>query len=320
VYLSFKVDGTPEYGELVVATPEQARALVGVAKANGYDFIKVYNNLAPDVFKAFVDEGRKQGLPVVGHGVTRVGIEKQLAEGQVMVAHAEEYFYTVFFQPGADVGSKPPRLDQIPGAIAFTKKYHAFVTADLNTYATIARQWGKPDVVTGFLAMPSARYLDPDQRVYWRYEGYAKKSGSLDARVRFLKIFIKDMADAGIPLIAGTDTPSIPGLVPGYSLRQDLHALEDAGLTRFQTLSTATRTAGDFIAQTKPGEQHFGTIAVGNRADLLLCATNPLSDLSAIDAPLGVMAKGRWYDAAALKNLLDGVAKKYSAAALPDSQ
>jgi hypothetical protein len=318
VYLSLKVDGTPEYGELVVATPEQARALVGIAKTNGYDFIKVYNNLAPDVFKAFVDEGRKQGIPVVGHGVTRVGIEKQLAEGQVMVAHAEEYFYTVFFPPGADVGTAPPRLDQIPAAIAFTKKYGAYVTADLNTYATIAAQWGKPDVVAGFLAMPTVRYLDPDERVDWRYGGYEKRSGSLDARLEFLKVFIKAMADASVPLIAGTDAPGIPGLVPGFSLHQDLHALEKAGLSRFQVLSAATRTPGAFIAQSKPGEQHFGTVAAGNRADLVFCASNPLENLSSLDAPLGVMAKGHWYDAAALKALLDGVAEKYRAAEQPD--
>jgi hypothetical protein len=318
VYLALRVDGTPEYGQLVVTTPEQARALVGIAKTNGYDFIKVYNNLAPDVFTAFVDEGRKQGIPVIGHGVTRVGIERQLAEGQIMVAHAEEYFYTVFFPPGADVGTIAPRLDQIPAAIAFTKKSGAYVTADLNTYATIAAQWGKPDVVAGFLAMPTVRYLDPDESVDWRYGGYEKRSGSLEARLEFLKAFIKAMANSGVPLIAGTDAPGIPGLVPGFSLHQDLHALEAAGLNRFQVLSAATRTPGVFIAQSKPGEQHFGTIATGNRADLVLCASNPLENLSSLDAPLGVMAKGHWYDAAALKALLDGVAEKYRAAEQPD--
>jgi hypothetical protein len=52
VYLSLRVDGTPEYGELVVVSPEQARAVVELAKVNGYDFIKVYNNLSPAVFEA----------------------------------------------------------------------------------------------------------------------------------------------------------------------------------------------------------------------------------------------------------------------------
>jgi hypothetical protein len=315
--LSLRVDGTPEFGQLVVTTPAQARAVVGLAKTNGYDFIKVYNNLSPDVFEAFVDEGKKQGLPVIGHGVTRVGIEGQLAAGQLMIAHAEEYLYTVFFPAGADVGNRAPRLDQIPAAVAFTKRYGAFVTADLNTYATIAQQWGKPEVVSGFLAMPTSRYLDPDDRIAWRAGGYDTRTGSLDARLAFLKEFIKALDKAGVPLIAGTDTPSLPGLVPGFSLHQDLRALEATGLSRFEVLSSATRIPGQFIAKAKPGAQRFGTIDAGNRSDLILSSTNPLEDLSTLEHPLGVMSQGRWYSSEELISRLNGVAEKYQAAQWP---
>lgn len=314
VYLSLRVDGTPEFGQLVVTSPAQARAVVGLAKTNGYDFIKVYNNLSPDVFAAFIDEGKKQNIPVLGHGVTRVGIERQLAAGQLMVAHAEEYLYTVFFPAGADVGNQAPRVDQIPAAVAFTKRYGAFVTADLNTYGTIAQQWGKPDVVKGFLAMPSSRYLDPDDRIACRSGGYDTRSGSLDARLEFLKKFIVALEKAGVPLIAGTDAPSIPGLVPGFSLHQDLHALEAAGLSRFEALSTATRIPGQFVATAKQGAQRFGTVAIGNRADLILSSANPLEDISTLEHPLGVMADGHWYSSPELISRLNGVAKKYQAA------
>jgi len=317
VYLALRVDGTPEYGQLVVTSPEQAREVVDLAKTNGYDFIKVYNNLAPDVFQAFVEAGKREGLPVVGHGVTRVGIERQLAAGQLMVAHAEEYLYTAFFPAGVDVGNRAPRTDQIPNAIAFTKKSGAFVTTDLNSYATIARQWGHPDVVKGYLAMPSVRFLDPDDRIAWRYGGYDKRSGNLDERLAFLTTFTKALSDAGIPIVSGTDTPSLPGLVPGFSLHQNLRALEQAGLTRFQALSTATRTPGQMIAVAKPGSQCFGIVAIGCRADLILSSENPLESLATLENPTGVMAAGHWHDAADLKQLLEDVADKYRQASLP---
>lgn len=316
-YLALRVDGTPEFGQLVVTSPAQARAVVGLARTNGYDFIKAYDNLSPEVFQAFVDEGKRQGLPVVGHSVSRVGIERQLAEGQLLVAHAEEYLYSVFFPAGADVGNRAPRLEQIPAAVAFTKHDGAFVTADLNTYATIARQWGHPEVVKAFMAMPTTRYLDPDDRIAWRAGGYETRSGSLDARLAFLGKFIKALDDAGVPLVTGTDTPSLPGLVPGFSLHQDLHALEQAGLSRFEVLSAATRLPGQLIATAKPGAQHFGTVTVGNRADLVLSAANPLDDLSTLEHPLGVMAAGHWHGAADLAALLEGVAAKYRAAQWP---
>ena len=316
-YSSFIVDGTPEYGQFVVTTPDQARGLVGTLKANGYDFIKVYNNLAPDSFQAFIDEGRAQGIPVIGHGLTQVGLEKQFAAGQPMVAHTEEYFYTVFFPAGVDVGTQAPKPDQIPAAIAFTKRYGAYVTADLNTYATIARQWGKPEVVTEYLKAPEVRYLDPYDRVAWRTSDYAERKGNLDDRVAFLKVFTKALSDAGVPLITGTDAPAIPGLAPGFSLHQDLHRLEAAGLSRYQVLTAATRTPGEFIARTKPGGLPFGTVTVGARADMVLSAANPLDDLSTLEKPLGVMGHGRWYSAEALKALMDGVAAKYQAATAP---
>ena len=317
VYAGFMVDGSPEYGNLFVSTPEEARAVARIARTNGYDFIKVYNNLTPECFQALLDAGRDQGLPVIGHGVSQVGLERQLAAGQLLVAHTEEYIYTVFFPPGSDSGTRPPKLEQIPAAIAFTKRSGAFVTADLITYTTIASQWGKPATVDRFMKLPEVRYLDLADRVRWLDSDYAQRPGDIQERLAFLKVFTKSMADAGIPLVTGTDAPVIPGLVPGFSLHQDLHALEQAGLTRYQVLSAATRTPGELLARAKPTEQHFGTVAAGNRADLILTAENPLDDLATLGKPLGVMAQGRWRDAPQLQGLLDSVARKYQAATHP---
>jgi hypothetical protein len=67
------------------------------------------------------------------------------------------------------------------------------------------------------------------------------------------------------------------------------------------------------IRRSIPGSEHFGTIAVGNRADLILSARNPLDDLSTLRRPLGVMANGKWYSQIDLQTLLDQVAKEYAA-------
>lgn len=312
VYAALVVDGGARYGHLMVTTPAEARAVVGLAKTNGYDFIKVYNDLSPECFDALIREGARLGMPVVGHGVTRVGLRRQLAAGQLMVAHTEEFLYTVFSQTASS--SQAPPLDEIPPVVAFIKRHHAFVTADLNTYATIARQWGRPAVVEAMLQAPEVRYLAPEDRIAWRSEDYASRSGDLAQRVAFLKRFTKAMDEAGVPLIAGTDTPGIPGLVPGFSLHDDLDALVGAGLSPYAALSTATRTPGQMIARAKPGETPFGVVAVGRRADLVLTSGDPLQDLSVLRRPLGVMAGGKWYAAGDLQALLDGVAATYDEA------
>jgi hypothetical protein len=253
VYVSFLVDGSPRYNNFFVTTPDEARALVRLAKTNGYDFIKVYNDLSTDCFQALIEEGKLQHMPVIGHGVSAVGLRRQLDAGQVMVAHTEEFLYTVFYDPNHIPDEGAPDPAQIPGVIDFVLHDKAFVTADLNTYATIARQWGKPEAGADFLRMPEVRYLAPRSRLVWARASYQTRKGSVDARLAFLQRFTKAMSDAGVPLIAGTDAPNIAGLVPGFSLHDDLHALEEAGLSRYQVLSTATRTAGEFLRRSLPG-------------------------------------------------------------------
>lgn len=310
VYTSFLVDGSTDYNGFVIKTPAEARAIVGLAKTNNYDFIKVYVGLAPEVFSALADEGRRMGLPLVGHGVYAVRLERQLAEGQVLIAHAEEFFYTFFTPPGVDESDTPPDPSRIASAVALAKKYHTTVTADLATYAAIAHQIGRPDVLASYLARPESAYLSPNDRLAWQTSGYLDKTAKLAAKLGFLKLLVKAMANADVELVAGTDTPAVPGMLPGFSLHDDLDELEAAGLSRFQTLSSATRAPGAFIHRTKGGDP-FGIVAPNYRADLILSDDNPLATLATLRTPIGVMVAGQWRDAAALKALTDQVRESY---------
>jgi hypothetical protein len=321
VYVGLLVDGSAQFGTLFVTKPAEARAIVQIAKTNGYDFIKVYNDLSPACFQAIIEEGRRLHLSIIGHGITRVGLEKQIAMGQIMVAHTEEFLYTVFSHPDLSTSNPaildptPPNPADIPRVVSFLKLERAFVTADLNTYATIARQWGKPEVLRSIMQSPELRYLSPMRRINWSKSGYAEHPGNVDGNLAFLQRFTKSMADGGVLLITGTDAPSIPGLIPGVSLHEDMDRLEAAGLSRYQIMAAATRTPGELIRRSVPASDSFGTIAVGNRADLVLTAGNPLEDLSTLRKPLGVMANGKWYSQSDLQALLDQVATEYRDAA-----
>jgi hypothetical protein len=313
-YVGFLVDGSTDYNGFIIKTPAEARAIVGLAKTNGYDFIKVYVGLSTEVFSALADEGRRLGMPLIGHGVYAVRLERQLAEGQVLVAHAEEFFYTFFTPPGVEESDTPPDPSRIPSAVALVKKYNTTVTADLVTYAAIAHQIGRPDVVAAFLARPETAYLSPNDRLAWQRSRYVEKTAKLVPKLAFLRLLVKAMADGGVELVAGTDAPGVPGTMPGFSLHDDLDELEASGLTRFQAMSTATRAPGALIRRTKGGEP-FGVVAPGYRADLILSAGNPLASLATLRTPVGVMVQGQWRDATALKALTDKVRESYRRAA-----
>jgi imidazolonepropionase-like amidohydrolase len=144
----------------------------------------------------------------------------------------------------------------------------------------------------------------------WQSSGYVNKTAKLGPKLAFLRMLVKAMADADVELLAGTDAPTIPGILPGFSLHDSLGDLETSGLTRFQALSTATRAPGAFIHRTKGGDP-FGIVAPGYRADLILSERNPLATLATLRTPMGVMVKGQWRDAAALKVLTDNIRQSY---------
>jgi imidazolonepropionase-like amidohydrolase len=53
------------------------------------------------------------------------------------------------------------------------------------------------------------------------------------------------------------------------------------------------------------GEGDFGTVEVGNRADLILVNRNPLEDVRNIRDLRGVMVAGRWYEKTELQKMIN---------------
>lgn len=315
VYISWLVDGVPDYNGLLLKTPAQARAFPALAKAQGYDFIKVYVGLRPKVYSALAQAAKVAGTPLVGHGVYDVRIDRQLAQGQVMIAHLEEFFYSYLFPPPAKngFGENLPPESRIADAVALVKNYDATVTADPLTYRTIALIANHPERGPAIFANPQFELLPHQRRIQWLSSDYFAKTAKLLPRADYDRRLLKAFADGGVRLILGTDAPTIPGLFPGSSVHDQLGEMRAAGLSPFQALTTATAAPGDFIVKTK-GEMPFGRVIPGDRADLILTAANPLVNLDTLRRPLGVMAAGNWRDAAALQVLLGDVRSHYRAA------
>jgi len=287
IFVGYYIDGPNGPPGRAITSAEDGRNAARSAKAAGFDFIKAYNSIPESAFVALAEEARVQGIALTGHGVRSVGLQRGFALGQVMVAHGEEYLYTHFGRV-----EDSTRFGEVAG---WTKRSGAYVLPNLSAYVGIARQWGKPAVVDTLLGLPEARFLDPVWRSRWRTRDYVRRQGSLDARVVFLKKFIKVLSDSGVPLLAGTDSPTIPGLFPGPSIVDDLTLLVDAGLTPYQALVTATRTPGEFLSKYVRGADRTGTVAVGSRADMVVLRNNPLENLQRLRNPSGVMARGHWF-------------------------
>ena len=104
---------------------------------------------------------------------------------------------------------------------------------------------------------------------------------------------------AGVPLLAGTDTPAGVDVTPGISLHLELQRFVDAGLTPLDALQTATINPARFLGKTSD----FGSVERGRIADLLILRANPLENIADTLKVRTTIKNGRVYK---VEDLLKG--------------
>jgi imidazolonepropionase-like amidohydrolase len=271
--LAAMIDGTspiwPVGMSRVAAAPADGRQAVRDAKAEGYDLIKVYERLDLETFLAIVDEARRLGMRVTGH-LPQNGkqlTEQFFAPGFGMIAHAEELAQQ----------TSPPAIDLIDEYAAWAKRNGTWLTATLTVDERIVEMMSKPETLKTRpellhthtrlqkMATDSNRYLQ---------DVTPKRIEAVQRIVEFNRQLIPAFAKAGVPIVAGTDA-LVPGVVPGFSLHDELALLAGAGLTNRQVLESATRLPAEWLGTI----DDRGEIVVGKRADLLLLDRDPLQHI-----------------------------------------
>jgi imidazolonepropionase-like amidohydrolase len=293
------LDGDPPYRKIntVVRTTAEARAVVERQRAEGYDFIKVYQNLSPEVYREIVRAARAQGIPVTGHIPTAVGLEGVLVSGQLGVDHVGQFM---------GEGS-PAVLAQRVRSVGVS------VTTTLVMLRLAFTLRGAPELMDSLLARPETRYLSPATCQFWRDAPYLKAGRMPDAMERFREAqeLVRAFNAAGVRLMLGTDT-GLWGNPPGFSALEELGLLVESGLTPYQALRAGTATPAEFLNRYVRGARQPGPIAEGNRADLLLLQANPLEDVGNLAKRSGVMSRGRWLSQAQLDWLMEELARGYA--------
>lgn len=291
-------------------TAAEAVRLVGGQAAAGYDGVKIYNQVGRAEYPALVAEAKGKGLLLMGHVAREPGFGATLAAGQ-SIAHVEELTYT-FFNPQGDGEDAHVVYDEarIPEAVRLTAAAGVFVTPTLSMYRDIVRQ---ATDLERYLAGPRLALLPP-----WLREGLGPRANRyanrwdaeglrrLEVSLAFQRRLVKALHDGGVPLLAGTDATVI-GPVAGFSLADELDELVKSGLTPFQALRTATVHPARYLRRTDAG-----TIAVGQRADLVLLSADPLADIGAVRQVEGVVVAGRYHDRAELAARVEALPATYA--------
>ena len=277
--------GAKAFGHVTAETPEEGRAAVQRYHAAGFEQIKLYTYLSPEVVKAIADEAHRLGMTVTGHVpqalTTRAGIEA----GMDQINHLN-YVTSMLRAPGA-TGAPDLQSDTAKQAIQFLIDHHTVVdpTASWGEMGGHSKDVPVEAFEPGILAAPAI--LDAKFRAMEN----ASTADQMHARMAQTETVIAALYHAGVTIVAGSDT----GLV-AYGLHRELEIYNEAGLSPLEVIQLATIGS----ARAMGLDRDSGTVEAGKRADLILVDGDPLKDLKNLRRVTRVVADGRVYDAAVL--------------------
>lgn len=275
VLLAGLVDGDDPggFGNVIAGTPEQGRAIVERYNAAGFNQMKLYTVLQPEVAKAIIARAHELGMTVTGHIPTSLGLTKAVEAGMDHVAHLPI--------------NGDPQSPQTRATIEMLAKRKTVLDPTLpwNELLGHAPETPLESFEPGFAHAPPALLAN------YRSVKNATDAATAKRRVRESEMMVKALFDAGVPIVAGTD-----GGLPGYSLLRSLEMYVEAGMTPMQAIGSATRVAAESMGLAKDS----GTIEVGKRADLIVLNADPLVNIANIRQLRFVVANGRVLEPAKL--------------------
>lgn len=298
------------------SSPERAAGWVRKYHAAGADFIKTNQFISREVFDAIVATAKEEGIPVMGHVSQDVGVEYYLNAGAT-IQHTTEI---APFLSQAEIYDDPLQEfdlllvdEKLPELVELYRRNGGSFTPTLYLMNFVSFHQDM-DLFAAYYARPELKLMppmerqgaeNPDKNFVVQY--FKGKEDYVEKFRAFEKKLVMALYEAGVPILAGTDVTSVPGMIYGDSLQTELGMLVQAGLTPYQALDAATRAPALAMGDL----DEWGTIEVGKRADMVLLSANPLEDISNTRQIEGVMARGNWLPQSKIQEMLSEIPASY---------
>jgi imidazolonepropionase-like amidohydrolase len=299
---------------VAIATPEDGRRAVANLKRQGADFIKLQSLIPREAVFAIAEEAKKQEIAFEGHVPDAVRASEMSEAGMKSFEHLIGIFEGS--SPGEDEFLKGNKMEG-----KFLTTYDPARAASLAALLAKNQTWQCPTLVwerggnlidvSDFSKDERVKYVPAawKNKTWKRFtdeitQGYG--TDDLATRKKFIEKELEIVGmlhKAGVPFLAGTDTPAGVHIFPGYSLHEELQRFVAAGFTPLEALQTATINPARFFRM----EGQAGTVEKGKFADLVLLSADPLEDIANTQKIAAVIANGRYYRRADLDKMLGRV-------------
>jgi len=302
-----------------VGSAEEARSAVDLLQNRGADFIKVIQ-LSREAYFAVAAESKKDGITFAGHIPSDVTASEASAAGQKSIEHI--IYSNLALDCSSQAADLRRRLQQAAAkrdgsdAAAFDDADKTFSPQKAAAlWATFVRNgtWVTPTLYP-ISILAHAPQLSPGDPLLafvpaalqkeWRPTGPLSQKELADAawwerQYENDRKLTGDMHRAGVRLLAGSD--SLDRFVfPGSSLHYELKELVAAGLTPQEALQTATQNPAEFFSR-----KDIGTIAAGQRADMVLLDADPTQKIENTQKISAVVLAGQLLPRPDLNALLE---------------
>ena len=306
----------PQLGPRLLPDVASVTKILNEHEQNGYDVIKIHQDLPFDVYDALIKEAKKRGIRITGHSQRQMALKQSLRMNSI--EHAEEFLYVSkdgfgsiaadffeflpqFYKHSHQLKSpeyRKPMIEQF-------SRSGVYLDPTLSIYEMIGTWLGnasfakhQQDPLVNYIPKKTRDYYLSESNRY-RPDNFPLSKMYMDESLSTLQTIVKELHQAGVPLILGTD--SFGTLVPGFSIHNELQLLVDAGLSPFEALRTGTVNVARYLNE----YEKAGTIEKGKRADFVLLSANPLDDIKNTQQINGVFTHGNWLPKKRLGEMLE---------------
>ena len=280
---------------LLVRTPAEAQAAVDSVAAHGATFVKLYEQLSPEAYRAATARARKRHLRVMtdlgmmetrGLDGAQVDALQAMQAGVQSIEHASGY--ALAYQRLGGDPTKPLNTKLVDQLAQATVRSRTALVPTLSVfYGTVQPDSARRELAT----LPGGTRVPADMSAWFdQHAGFATPASRANAAadLRLDQALTRRIFELGGLIGAGTDAPAGDYNLPGGGLHRELALLVRAGLTPMAALHAATGAAGKIL-----GRPDLGTLRPGSIADVLIVAGNPATDIRATRNVRFVLQAGR---------------------------
>jgi imidazolonepropionase-like amidohydrolase len=291
-----------------VASPEDARRVVGYWADEGATWFKAYTTISREELRAAIEEAHRRGLKFTGH-LCSVSFKEAVELGIDNIEHG--LFTNSDYVPGKQADACPSGLrDSLVGldieGEEVQSTFRAMIDNGVGMTSTLAVYEislpGRPPLED---RLREALAPEMYEEYMTRRRAIAAAGEAPEATTVFRKAQEYEVAfvRAGGLLAAGVDPTGNGGALPGFGDQRNFELLVEAGFTPVEAIRIMTLNGATILGV----DADLGSVAVGKIADLAVIRGDPIADPARIRDVTLVFKDGVGYDAARLIESVRGV-------------